>query len=344
MGGRRVSIKDVARAAGVSVTTVSHALNDKGRLNPHTRERVREVADHLGYRPNPAARSLVSGRTQLIAVMASLPEDPPVEFSEFAYYSALIGAATTAAVARDHSLVVSPPGTRNGFVWDRVPLDGVIVIDPIVGEPALPALREREIPFVTIGRDPDGGDNDAVVSYDVEASTSAVLDHLAEAGAKDIGLLSIPLVNAFAQETLRGYERWCERTAREPAAEVMTLDQLVLDPDDAAETAVGNLLARRDIDAIYAPLEIVGVTVARALRRRGLAIPDDVLLVTTEDAGHAAVADPPITTLSFDHADTGRRAAEMLLDLLDGRRTLPQWETAATALVPRRSTARHAAG
>ena len=63
--GRRVSIKDVAREAGVSVTTVSHALNGKGRLNPDTRERVRSVARQLGYTPNPAARSLVSGRTGL---------------------------------------------------------------------------------------------------------------------------------------------------------------------------------------------------------------------------------------------------------------------------------------
>ena len=71
----RVSIRDVAREAGVSVTTVSHALNGKGRLNAETRKRVREVADRLGYRPNPAARSLVSGHTGLIAAIPSLPRE-----------------------------------------------------------------------------------------------------------------------------------------------------------------------------------------------------------------------------------------------------------------------------
>ena len=94
----RVSIRDVAREAGVSVTTVSHALNDKGRLNPETRRRVRDVADALGYRPNPAARSLVSGRTGLIAAMPSLPRELRVEFTEFGFFSELIAAATGVAV------------------------------------------------------------------------------------------------------------------------------------------------------------------------------------------------------------------------------------------------------
>jgi len=112
---RRVSIKDVAREAGVSVTTVSHALNGKGRLSETTRDHVQEVADRLGYRPNPAARSLVSGRTGLIAAMPSLPDDPRIAFSEFGYYSALIGAASGAAVALDRALVVAPP-SRSGFI------------------------------------------------------------------------------------------------------------------------------------------------------------------------------------------------------------------------------------
>ena len=117
----RVSIRDVAREAGVSVTTVSHALNDKGRLNPETRQRVREVADRLGYRPNPAAKSLVSGRTGLIAAIPSLPRELRVDYAEFGFFSDLITAATAVAVGRDQALVVSPPGA-DWFIWDRVPL------------------------------------------------------------------------------------------------------------------------------------------------------------------------------------------------------------------------------
>src|SRR3954464_11869709 len=119
----RVSIRDVAREAGVSVTTVSHALNGKGRLNPETRERVREVADRLGYRPNPAARSLVSGRTGLIAAIPSLPAGLNIEFSEFAFFSELIAAATGVAVGPDNALGVAPPAA-DGVVWGRRPPRG----------------------------------------------------------------------------------------------------------------------------------------------------------------------------------------------------------------------------
>src|SRR5947208_229529 len=106
----RISIKDVAREADVSVTTVSHALNNKGRLNPDTRKRVRDVAERLGYKPNPAARSLVSGKTGLIAVIPSLPQQTRVSFSDVGYFTALIGAATADAAVRSAELASEAGG------------------------------------------------------------------------------------------------------------------------------------------------------------------------------------------------------------------------------------------
>jgi DNA-binding LacI/PurR family transcriptional regulator len=333
----RVSIKDVAHEAGVSVTTVSHALNDKGRLNPETRRRVREVAERLGYRPNPAARSLVSGHTGLIAAMASLPPEG-VEFSEFGYYTELIGAASGEAVDRDYALVVAPPSHR-GFVWDRVSLDGVIVIDPIEGDPALPVLRSRGIPFVTIGRDPENGDADAVVTSDEEEGTCMVLDHLVDAGAERVALLSVPPLNAFVQDTIACYRRWCERGGREQLLEVMDIDVLVRDRDAGVAASLDALLERR-IDALYVPIELAGVAALSNLHERGIRIPEDLLLASTHDAGRAANADPPVTTLAWDYAEQGRRAAQMLLDLIDGVRERPQLELVPTWLDARASTTR----
>ena len=176
-----MSIRDVAREAGVSVTTVSHALNGKGRLNPETRERVREVADRLGYRPNPAARSLVSGRTGLIAAMPSLPRGARhrvhrVRVLLRADRRRRPGWRSDAI----NALVVSPPAA-DWFVWDRVPLDGVIVIEPVVGEPALPDLRRRGFPFVTISADPAGGARRRGGALRrPRAASQRVLDHLVD--------------------------------------------------------------------------------------------------------------------------------------------------------------------
>jgi DNA-binding LacI/PurR family transcriptional regulator len=341
MSSRRVSIKDVAREAGVSVTTVSHALNGKGRLNPGTRRHVQEVAERLGYRPNPAARSLVSGRTGLIAAMASLPSDTPIGFSDVAYFTELIGAATGAAVERDVALVIAPPGGRGGFVWDRVPLDGVIVIEPIVGERALPVLRERGIPFVTVGRDPTGaGREDAVVVADEQRGTEEVLDHLAGMGGERVGLFSVPPLNGFLADTWSAYHRWCLRRDRAPTIWEVRLDSLGGDPQVAVADAVEAFLERDRPDAIYAPLEIVGVAVQQALRSLGIDVPVQVMTATTFDAGRVLDADPPITTLTFGSHEMGRRAAELLLDLIDGTRRAPVTEEVPTRIEARGSTAR----
>jgi DNA-binding LacI/PurR family transcriptional regulator len=338
-GARRVSIKDVAREAGVSVTTVSHALNDKGRLNPETRERVREVARRLGYAPNPAARSLVSGRTGLVAMMASLPREPGLELADFGYFTSLIGAATGVVVARDRALVVSPPAT-SGFIWDHVPIDGVIVIDPLVDEPALPALRRRQLPFVTISPDPGGSQRDAVVASEDLEATRAMLDHLAERGARRIGLLTIAPINAFLRHTHEAYRRWCDAAGQPAIEEVVELADVQRSQEGALRDGVDRIVDRSDPpDALYVPLEIVGVAVERLLLAKGVDVPGALLLGTTYDAGRVETAEPPITTISWDYDEVGRRAASLLLDIIDGTRSAPCLELVPGRVVARASTA-----
>lgn len=340
MAGRRVSIRDVAREAGVSVTTVSHALNNKGRLSPETRRKVHEIAEHLGYRPNPAARSLVSGRTGLIAAMVSLPDEPRVEFTDFNYYTELIGAVTGAAVARDYALVVAPPA-RSGLVWERVPLDGVIVIDPIDGEMALPILRSRGVPFVTAGRDPRGHERDAVVAGDDILATRDVLDHLADSGARRVALISIPPVVASSRDAFTAYHDWCAERGQEPMAARPPLHDLVLRTQSTLVGVVQEMLRRPEPpDAIFAPIERLGVGVALSLKAAGLRIPQDVLLATTHDAGLAAAFDPPLTTLGWDYKEYGQKACDLLLDLVEGRRQAPCLEMVGHHVTARASTAR----
>jgi DNA-binding LacI/PurR family transcriptional regulator len=336
----RVSIRDVAREAGVSVTTVSHALNGKGRLNPETRERVRDVADRLGYRPNPAARSLVSGRTGLIAAVPSLPPGLNIEFSEFAFFSELIAAATGVAVGRDNALVVSPPAA-DWFVWDRVPLDGVIVIEPVTGEPALPDLRRRGMPFVTVSSDPAGGERDAVVRSDDLGGAARMLDHLADAGGDAVAMLAPPPINGFARDCVEAYRRWTASTGRPSLLDVIGEDDLIADPDGAYVAGLDRILARRPRpDALFVPIELAGISVLELLKERAITVPDDLLLATTRDAGRITATDPPVTTLEWNYPEIGRRAAQMLLDLIDGARAAPCEEVIATSVVPRASTGR----
>jgi DNA-binding LacI/PurR family transcriptional regulator len=336
----RVSIRDVAREASVSVTTVSHALNGKGRLHPDTRQRVREVADRLGYRPNPAARSLVSGHTALIAAIPSLPRDLNLEFSEFGFYTELIAAATGVAVARDNALVVSPPGA-DWFIWDRVPLDGVIVIEPLVGETALPDLRRRHVPFVTVSTDPAGAGTDAVVRSDDRAGTIRMLDHLVAAGGTTVAMLAPPPISGFTRDCAETYRRWCASSGRPLVLEVVGERDLATDRTKAYLTALDRLLRSTPApDALFVPLEMAGVTILDEFVQRGVSVPDEMLLSTTRDIGRVTSTAPPMTALEWDFPEIGRRAAKMLLDLIDGTRAAPCEEVIPTSLVPRASTDR----
>jgi DNA-binding LacI/PurR family transcriptional regulator len=336
----RVSIRDVAREAGVSVTTVSHALNGKGRLNPDTRRRVREVADRLGYRPNPAARSLVSGRTGLIAVVPSFPPGLDVDFADFGFFSDLIVASTGVSVDRGQALIVAPPAA-SWFIWDRVALDGVIVIEPVLDEPRLPDLRRRGIPFVTIAPDPAGGEHDAVVRADDGEGSARLLDHLVDRGAERVAMLGPPPMNAFTRDVTETYRRWCARANRPLILELVEADDLRRGSEQAYDQALRRILDRSPRpDALFVPIELAGVRTLEAIQAAGLRVPDDMLLATTNDTGRGAQATPALTTLEWDYQDLGRRAANLLLDLIDGTATTPCEIVVPTTLVPRDSTLR----
>ena len=337
----RVSIRDVAREAGVSVTTVSHALNGKGRLNAETRKRVREVADRLGYRPNPAARSLVSGHTGLIAAIPSLPRELRVEFTEFGFFSELITAATGVAVGRDQRpgrvarrRRLVHLGSRAAGRRDRDRAGGGRAGAPGPAPPRDPVRHDLDRPRRRRA---------TMRSFapTIASGAQRVLDHLATAGADRVAMLAPPPLNAFTRDCAETYRRWCTLRDRPPRLEVVGMTDLARGRDGAYLAALDRLLDRRPApDALFVPIELAGVMVLEELASRGIAVPDDVLLATTHDIGRGVATVPQMTTLEWNYAELGRRAATMLLDLIDGTRSAPCEEVVPTTLMPRASTAR----
>ena len=151
---KEVNIRDVARLAGVSPTTVSHALNGKRPVSQATRRRVRDAAERLGYRPHPGARSLKAGGTGVIMLCAVNVSSPAVSPADLEYYYKLIKGVTEATYGSELALVLVPE-SESGVYWDRLLLDGAIVADPVAGDRNIGFLRARHLPYVTIGRDPD---------------------------------------------------------------------------------------------------------------------------------------------------------------------------------------------
>ncbi|MER7551560.1 LacI family DNA-binding transcriptional regulator [Streptomyces anulatus] len=236
MTSRTVTLLDVARAAGVSKSTVSDALQGSGRVAEATRDRVRAVAEELGYRPNSAARRLRRASTGAVGLHL------PATATRLDYYMNLaFGAVERAQEDGLDMVLLAPSGAAGGRIASRV--DGLLVIDPEPGDSAVPGLLDAGVPVVTGERylGPATGPSGAVVC-DNAASLTALLDHVTERGARRPALLAPSGSSAWATALRATAGSWGRahgvtvtvRTvpfAATPAeAEAATRDLLAADP------------------------------------------------------------------------------------------------------------------
>jgi DNA-binding LacI/PurR family transcriptional regulator len=334
MPSRRVTIADVAHSAGVSPTTVSHALNGKGIVRPATRARVLRTAQRLGYLPNSAARSLRSGRTATLGLML-----PAEELSGIEYYLELASAAAQSAFASDHGLLLLPP-LASAEELRRFAVDGGIVSDPVTEDPRLAAFEELGLPAVAVDRDLGRPDDPWWVAADNRGNTRAALDHLEAAGARRVAFITGDVSWSWLDDSVRAYRQWARERGVKPR--VVTARKAMLERGAAA--AAGRLLdGGNPPDAIFTPPDRFAIGVLRAARERGLRVPDDLLIVAGVDSSQARLASPPITAIDLRPGATGRAAVAMLLARIEGT------EVEAPYIVPaelrvRRSTTGAGAG
>jgi DNA-binding LacI/PurR family transcriptional regulator len=331
---KRVNIKDVARRAGVSPTTVSHALGGQRPVSETTRERVLEAVAELGYRPHPGARSLKASGTGVIALCA-VNATTSSSYADLEYYFRIIQGVTEVAHQQEYALVVIPD-SRNGVYWDRLLFDGAIISDPASGDANLRFLRSQGLPYVTIGRDPDHPDEGYWIDDDAEAGTRMVLDHLLDHGARDVAVVTWPTTDYWTQTALRAYGAWCEEHELEPRVE-----EVAEDSEAALEAAASRLLegAKRP-DAVFGVYELPAIAVLRRAEQLGIAVPGELMVAGPSDFGLAEKSTPTMTTLEYDAVRHGREAAELLIRVVRGEPVDEPRMVLQTTLVERASTRR----
>lgn len=308
--GKRPTIHDVARAAGVSVTTVSDALNEKGRVDPATRARVQKVGRKLGYQPNRHARGLRSGRSGALGLLLPVAADARSdEALSLDIYMRLASAAASTSFAHKQALLLLPPkitlsGLR-GFA-----LDGGIVVDPSENDTRIGLFERLGLPVVTVERDLGRPQEQWYVASNTEANTEQMLSHLAERGAERIALLQPRADWAWATETLRAYEAW---TSREGARSIVV--PVGMTPGEQnAFTAVRRLLARRrPPDAIFVVASRFIRGTLRAAAASGRRVPADLLIAAGVDSVPAREGAPSVTALELHPELQAEAAVEMLL-------------------------------
>ena len=311
------TLKDISAELGLSVTTVSRALNGFPEVSAITRDKVRKAADRLGYRPNRIARRLVTGRSDMVGLIVKIKPDMSADQTFFEILTGL-----TAALARhevDLVLAVDQdddPVAPYARMLERDILDGFILNAPQADDPRVEYLRRRGIPFVLHGqdrRDPDyptyGIDNMAVSTASVRL--------LAQLGHRRIALINGDPCAAFARDRGLGF---VTATARLGLPADMMRDGASLEGHGYTH-ALDLLSAPRPPTAFVCATTLIAAGVMAAVRDRGLQVPRDVSVMAHDDAlplTRAIAFDPALTVTRAPLRDACGPLADMLVRHLNG--------------------------
>ena len=326
-----ITIKDVARAAGVSVATVSRVQNGSDLVKEETRHRVGAVAARLGYHPHGAARSLITRQTNTIGVLL------PDLYGDF--FSEVIRGIDQTAQRHGHHLLVSSshddcPALEAALRSMRGRVDGLIVMWPEMD--AETALRNLPggFPLVLLSAPlgPDGFDVITVANYE---GAYAMVCHLLDLGHRRVAIIKGIEGNADAAERLRGYRGALASAGLASAAIEVAGDF----GEESGFRAAGELLRRKDRPtAIFAANDAMAIGALSALRQAGLRVPDDLALAGFDDIPLARYLDPPLSSVHVDISGLGRHATLRLLAAVrDKDRHEHRAETLPTTLVLRQS-------
>ncbi|MCU0902657.1 MAG: LacI family transcriptional regulator [Tabrizicola sp.] len=329
----RPTIADVAKAAGVSNTTVSHALTGQGRINEETRQRIQAAADRLGYSPNMMARGLRTARTRLLAIANAVPAEIADGAGDLSMYMAVASAAARAALRSGYATILIPPDAEPG-IFSGIAIDGAVVMDPQTSDPFLAALRRHNVPFVTIGREPGATEPEWCVDSDMVQATTLLLDHFAAGGPSRPALILSVEERSYSTDALAAYTRWTAAHGLPPVVVTVPEKQA----EAGGEKAMARLLAEHpDVNAVFIPLDPFATGAYRALAAAGLRIPQDMQLATL-DGTRARLGVPPATALADDYDAFGRSAVALLLDRLQNPASPARNVTLAPRLMIRTST------
>lgn len=330
-----LTIEDIARAAGVSVSTVSRILNAKPDVAETTRIRVQRIIDELGYRPQPQAQSLAGGKSRMIALLFPVK---PAGFTQLEL-DFIIGAAE-AATERNYlfNLMTEPMDEASLLnLYRSAGFDGTILMQICLHDERVELLRAYDYPFVIIGRCADNT-NLSYLDLDFETAIQVAFRFLFDLGHRAIGFLTAPASTRErgygpSVRSMQGYQRVCESTGWQfPFMEVNG------SLEDTFQATKDMLKAHPDLTAIATVNGASSAGILRAVQDSGRRVPQDFSVIGIATQKIAQLMTPTLTTIDFPTADIGYRAAQLLIDKLQGNASGSDQIVLAPHLIVREST------
>lgn len=328
-----LTLEDIARLSGVSRSTVSRVINEEENVKDQTRQKVMQVINSYNFQPNLAARGLASGRTNVIGVV--IPASVTVIFTD-PYFPQLLQGVSAVCNTREYSVMLwlsEPEYERrmisrilhNGLV------DGVLVASIPMNDPIIESIVESKMPYILIGRHPNGGVNYLDVD-NVQSSRKATM-HLVRLGYKRIATIT------GIQNQISGYDRYQGYLKALQDSNFPARPELVAEGDFTEEggyKAMMRLLKYKP-DAVFVASDTMAYGAMRALREANLRIPEDVAIVGFDDLPNSSKTVPPLTTIRQMPSMMGSRAVEFLINAIESGIRSTQGIIMDTELVVRES-------
>ncbi len=315
MSTNRVTIRDIAREAGYSKTTVSFAFNDPSRIGKESRKKILEVAERLGYVPDPVARNLSLRRHGTIGLL--LPQAISAAFDN-PYLAQIVQGIGAICEQEGHSLTLIPPIRESLLEGIRgAAVDGLITLGLEPGTDTVEFIKRRHLPFVSI----DGrvGDSFPVVGIDDRAAAQAIIRHVLELGHRRLAIVSFLSEDVHERshvgaERLEGYREELER------CEVGLADKTPIfhvgTRFDADASLVDFLLSKDRPTAVVAMSDLLALEMMKRFEVYGIAVPGQMTVVGFDDIPQACLVRPKLTTVAQPGFQKGLRAAEALMKLV----------------------------
>lgn len=318
----RVTIKEIAEKAGLSVTSVSFAFNNPSRLPEATVQRILEVAEELGYIPDPIARSMSTGRTGTLGIL--VPQ-PITEINRNPFLYEFLEGVAEVCTAAGYSLMIVPPlegSVRRAISVSAV--DGFLTLGLEVFKSTMRVLSQRDVPFVMVDGDPIEGV--PAVNVDEVSGSHAAMTYILSEGHRDITILGIRSGKDGRFEEYTGtLHRRMEGYLSSLAAFNLELDQQRIQLIECSSTISGGhdgfhqlWRKKNHPTAVVAMSDIIAIGVIDSAKQMGIRIPEDLSVIGFDDISLSRLITPALTTVSQPLQRKGKLATELLVKCIEG--------------------------
>ncbi len=308
-----VSIKDIAKAAGVSINTVSRALNNKPDINAETKKRVLEIAEKLGYVPDSNALYMRYRKTNLIGVIFEDSLNP--------FYSEVFKGIEASAREKGYQIILMNSEKDYSLEEDAIKtllsrrVSGIIIVPTQESEDDIQNLKKLQVPFVVLGVHMDDPDVPQVCSDDFKGGY-LVSKAFIKAGHKKLAVISAPLYKSVALQRLNGFKKGLEE------AGILFKDKDLYVIEEGFENAyelVNNFITKGkfDYDGIFCFNDMFALGALKALRDNGISVPQEVGIIGFDDILYSKLSSPALTTVRIDKFLEGKKAFEFLYSLMN---------------------------